>query len=223
MSKQIIIAVATEGTTDIRFLESIIQRTFEKIAFECSDLVEVFDPIFLEKVPGSIAEKARKYASQALDTGAMILCLHVDADAQTDETAFASLIQPAFEAIAHRKEYQELHDTLIAIVPVQMTEAWMLADKELLKKELGTKKNYDELGINKPPESFSDPKQAIEQAIQVAKQELSKRRRYKLKIGDLYQPLGQKVDLHYLESLPSYQKFQNAVRDVFIKLNYLNF
>jgi hypothetical protein len=53
MSKQIIIAVATEGTTDIRFLESIIQRTFEKIAFECSDLIEVFDPIFLEKVPGS--------------------------------------------------------------------------------------------------------------------------------------------------------------------------
>ena len=56
----------------------------------------------------------------------------------------------------------------------------------------------------------------------MAKQELSKRRRYKLKIGDLYQPLGQKVDLQYLESLPSYQKFQKAVRDVFIKLNYLN-
>lgn len=184
MSKQIIIAVATEGTTDIRFLESIIQRNFEKIAFDCSDLVEVFDPIFLEKVPGSIEAKALNYASQAIETGAMILCLHVDADAQTDEIAFADRIDPAFQAIANDRQYQELHETLIPIVPVHMTEAWMLADKELLKKELGTKKNNDELGINKPPESFSDPKQAIQKAIQVAKQELSKRRRYKLKIGD---------------------------------------
>ncbi len=48
MSKQLIIALATEGTTDIRFLKSIIQRTFEKLAFECQDPVEIFEPICLD-------------------------------------------------------------------------------------------------------------------------------------------------------------------------------
>lgn len=221
MSKQLIIALATEGTTDIHFLKSIIQRTFEKLAFECQEPVEVFEPICLDKVPGSIEEKALIYANQAIETGAMILCLHVDADRSTDDHALENLINPAFQAIDNETKYQELHDGLIAIVPVQMTEAWMLADKLLLKQELGTQKNDRELGINKHPEDFSNPKQVISEAIQVAKQELTRRRRYKLNIGDLYQPLGQKIKLEDLEVLPSYQKFQNAVRNVLIQLKYL--
>lgn len=32
MGRQIFIGLATEGTTDIRFLESIVHRTFEDIA-----------------------------------------------------------------------------------------------------------------------------------------------------------------------------------------------
>ena len=102
-----------------------------------------------------------------------------------------------------------------------MTEAWMLADKELLKSELGTLKNDEELGINKKPETFADPKKVIEESIQIVRQEVSKRRRYQLKIDDLYQPLGQKINLQKLDTLSSYSKFKEAVRETFRKLNYL--
>lgn len=219
MIPQIIIAYATEGTTDIRFLESVIKRTFEEVALECLQELEIFDPIHIPKFAGSIEEKALHYASQAIDNGATILCFHVDADDRTDAKAFNERINPAFDAIM--KAEIEVCENLVAIVPVQMTEAWMLADKELLKRQLGTKKNDEELGINKNPEYFSDPKVIIESAIRVARDSLPKRRRAELSIGELYQPIGQTIRLNELEILPSYQKFKESVREAFKQLNYL--
>ncbi|MFB2833149.1 DUF4276 family protein [Floridanema evergladense] len=219
MIPQIIIAYATEGTTDMGFLKSVIKRTFEEVALEYLQELEIVDPIHISKFGGSIEEKALHYASQAVDNGATILCFHVDADDRNDETAFKYLIFPAFDAI--KKEKTAVCKNLVAIVPVQMTEAWMLADKELLKRQLGTKKNDEELGINKNPEDFSDPKNIIESAIRIAREHLTKRRRRKLTISELYQPIGQTIKLNKLDTLPSYQKFKEAVRDAFKQLNYL--
>jgi hypothetical protein len=219
MTKQIIIAYATEGTTDIRFLESIIKRTFEKIAFQCSDTIEIFDPIYLTKVQGNIKEKALKYGEQIVKSGAMIFCLHIDADHKTDQQAFNNQINPAFNVI--KNKYPELSNNLVAIVTIQMTEAWMLADTEVLKSELGTNETNEKLGINKHPESFADPKQILINIIKITRENLTKRRRYKLKIDELYQPLGQKIKLENLENLSSYKKFKDRVISVFYSLNYL--
>jgi len=219
-SNKISIAYATEGTTDKCFLESVIKRTFEEVALECIQELEIVDPIHISKFAGSIEEKALHYARQAIDNGATILCFHVDADDRTDAKAFNERINPAFDAI--RRAKIEVCINLVAIVPVQMTEAWMLADKELLKHQLYTKKNDEELGINKNPEDFSDPKNIIESAIRIAREHLTKRRRRKLTISELYQPIGQTIKLNKLDTLPSYQKFKESVRDVFKQLNYLD-
>ena len=43
MGKQIFIGLATEGTTDVRFLESIVKRTFEDIALkECQQDIDIY-------------------------------------------------------------------------------------------------------------------------------------------------------------------------------------
>ncbi|MCO6491039.1 MAG: hypothetical protein J5I98_21660 [Phaeodactylibacter sp.] len=47
MSNIVTIGFVTEGTTDVRFLENIIKRAFEEIAFDCSGEIEVYDPINL--------------------------------------------------------------------------------------------------------------------------------------------------------------------------------
>jgi hypothetical protein len=63
--KQIIIALATEGSSDHRFLPNIIQRTFERVAFDDQQEIEIFDPICLPQISGeNIQEKAKKYAIQ---------------------------------------------------------------------------------------------------------------------------------------------------------------
>ncbi len=220
MSKQIIIGLTTEGSTDVRFLESIIQRSFENVAFECRGQVEVLPVQNIEKESGEFVEAVIKCARKADERGIMVLCVHADADDRTDSDTFNFKINPAITAIQALLE-ESVCKNLVAVVPVQMIEAWMLSDKELLKAEIGTDKSYIELGIDRLPEVYDDPKHAMESAIRIGRQKLSRRRRHQLTISELYAPIGQKIALNALENLPSYQKFKGAVRSAFVKLNYL--
>lgn len=222
MTTQISIGFITEGSTDVRFLESIIQRTFEEIAFECSGEMEVLQlqHIKIEEKKLEFIEKVLKSAEKASENGVIVLCVHIDADDSVDISAFTRKINPAF---AHVKQSEkEVCKNLVAIVPVQMTEAWMLADKKLLKDEIGTTKPDNDLELDKAPESYNDPKTTIEKAIYIACQGLTQRRRRKLKIEGLYQPIGQKISIEKLDKLPSYKKFKNNVREAYRSLNYLH-
>jgi hypothetical protein len=91
---QIIIGYTTEGTTDIRFLESIIQRTFEWIAYECKGGVEVLPIINISKKPGPFIEQAMKCCRDANDYGIMIFCIHVDADCDDEKKVNKDKITP---------------------------------------------------------------------------------------------------------------------------------
>ena len=102
-----------------------------------------------------------------------------------------------------------------------MLEAWTLADKELLKKEIGTTKSDNDLGINRYPEGIGDPKQTIKEAIRIAREDLTKRRRKDLTINELYLPIGQKIEIEKLDILPSFIKFKDSIRASFRTLNYL--
>lgn len=220
MSIQIIIGFTTEGSTDVRLLENIIQRTFEYVAFECIGQVEVLPVQYIEKQNGDFVELVKDYARQAEERGVMVLCVHTDADDTTDTSTFNNKINPAFTAV-NDIQVEPLCKNLVAIVPVRMTESWMLSDKELLRAEIGTSKGNEDLGIDRRPEVYNNPKQTIEDAIRIARQNLTKRRRHELTIAELYSPIGQKVALSTLERLPSYQKFKEAVRGAYIKMNYL--
>jgi len=219
MSKQIIIGFTAEGATDVRFLESIIQRSFETVALECSEQIEVFPVLLIEKQTGDFIQVVKTCDREAEKQGVMVLCVHTDADDTTDANTFNFKINPAFTAVYNTND--DLCKNLVAIVPVQMTEAWMLSDKDLLKSEIGTAKSDEDLGIDKFPEVYSNPKRTLEVAIRIARQDLTKRRRRELTIAELYSPIGHKINLTTLENLPSYQKFKEAVRGAFRILNYL--
>ena len=85
----------------------------------------------------------------------MSLAIHTDADDNTCEERMGNKIIPAQKELDGLKE--DICRVLTPVIPVRMTEAWMLADKQLLKDEIGTTKSDDELGINHDPESMSDP------------------------------------------------------------------
>lgn len=219
MIRQIIVGFASEGKTDMRFLENIIQRSFEKVAFECVGQIEILPVQPIQKKSGGFVEVVKAYAQEADKRGIMVLCIHTDADSETDDDAFVYRINPAFEAV--RQSGDVICKNYVAIVPVQMTEAWMLSDTELLKDEIGTERSDNDLGIYRFPELYRDPKQAIADAITLVQQEYARHRRRELSISDLYLPMGQKIDLNKLENLPSFVKFIDAVRGAFRELGYL--
>lgn len=221
MSNIVTIAYTTEGSTDQRFLESIILKTFEEVALKCETEIEVFNPIYIKsnKTKGFV-ENICSISIKALNTGINVLCIHTDADDVNNEHVLTHKVLPAIKAV-NLLPNNKACKNLVAVIPVQMSEAWMLADKQLFKEELNTTKTDAELNINKDPEAIANPKSIIEIALQVSQAHLSKRRN-RLTIGELYQPIGQKISISKLEELDSFRKFKISVENAFKELNYLH-
>lgn len=217
---QIFAGLFAEGTTDVTFLHPIVQKTLEAIAFECSGQFDIdVLPIKIDKTNLSFIEQilsASKHGMEQL--GIQIICVHTDADSESSSIAYKNKIDLAKLALAS-KNNDEYCKILVAIIPIQETESWLLADKELLKREIGTTKLDIELGIHRNPETIANPKEIITEAIRIARQDLSQRRRSDLTIADLYLPIGQSIDLDKLQRLPSFQDFQDNVREAFKSLN----
>lgn len=224
MANFILAGLFTEGTTDVRFLESIVKKTLVDVAFECSGEIETeLEIININKTGLNFNQQVLEASKKAsIDFSVLILFVHTDADGVNGEIIFQSKIIPAKEFL-NIYEDNSICKNVVAIVPIQMTESWMLADKELLKSEIGIAGTDFELGIHKNPEEITNPKAAIEKVIQLSKENQTKRKRNKgLMISDLYQIIGQKVELSELEKLPSYLKFKSSLREMFIELNFLH-
>ena len=220
MKPQIIIGLYKEGRTDARFLESIIKRTFEDVSFDCRNDLEILNICHIEAKKSTFVDEVLFAAKEGvIKFGIMILCVHTDADSSTDNCVMKNKIEPLLKKIQTCNEACKL---IVPVIPVQMSEAWMLADTDLLKKEICTPKSDNELGINKAPETIADPKQVIEEAIRIARKDVTKRKRNQLGIGELYETIGAKISLDSLRKLPSFQKFENNVRNTFRELKYLN-
>lgn len=220
---QIFAGLFAEGNTDIDFLKSIVQKTMQTLAFECSGQldIEVF-PIVIDKTGLDFSKQVLSASKKGFDDyGIHILCVHTDADSPTSSKAYQYKINPSKNLLSVESS-EDFCKILVAIVPIQETESWMLADKDLLKQEIGTDKSDNDLGINKFPESFSNPKETISNAIRIAREELTQKRRKSLSINELYLPLGQSIDMSKLEGLSSYQDFRNNIKDAFIQLNLLH-
>ena len=93
--------------------------------------------------------------------------------------------------------------------------------KNLLKEEIGIERTDAELGIHLNPEAITNPKSLIENIIRLSKEDLPKRRRNRgLNISDLYQIIGQKIEISELEKLSSYVKFKNSLIEKLRELSY---
>lgn len=221
MSNFILSGLFTEGTTDVRFLSSVVERTLEEVALDCTGDIETkVEIVSISKTGLNFNEQVLEVSKLAHEKyGVLILFVHTDSDSVNDDLVFQTKIIPAQKNLLEQDDVCCKH--IIAIVPIQMTESWMLADKELLKEEIGIEKADVELGIHLNPESITNPKNVIENIIRMSKEDLPKRRRNKgLNIADLYQIIGQKIELTELDKLSSYLKFKNSLKD---KLRELNF
>ncbi len=213
MGIQLYIGYIGEGNTDEKFLPEIIYNSFTEIALDCHTDIVVEDIVKLNIQKDSFIEMMSDAAKEAYNNGVSILCIHADADAKSLKNVLATKFSPLYEKL------EELDanycKNIVAIVPIRETESWMLADKELLKAQINAKDKTDrELGIEKAPEIYADPKTAIENAIRVAQQYRTKRHRKDLTINDLYDVLGQSIDIEKLRTLPSYCNFEENIRRV---------
>lgn len=222
MCYQLYIGYYTEWSTDIRFLESIIDKTFQRIAYESRQNIEInVHSIIFNKNGLSFTEQAIAASKQWLsDYGISILCIHADADMGNLTRTYSNKINPAIAAL--RLEDPSSHCmNIVPIIPIQETEAWMIADKNLFKKQIGTVLSDSALWIDRSVESMASPKEVVKNAIRLAMENRTKRRRKDLSIDDLYSQIWQTIDLDMLRTLKSYQDFENKIREILTHIGLL--
>ena len=220
--KNVALALYAEGSTDQLFLPEVIRRTAKQNLIQSGQQyidVKPVDPISFSKTgmkqDECILQAARRAASYN------ILIIHADADYRTAERALKERFYPGYSLVQQAQE--AVCRCVLPIVPVQMTEAWMLADPEALRAALGTSKKVQDLGLPlkaKLVEADSDPKHTLKMIVSKANTHRSRQRF--VEVNSLYTFLGRKVDLSRLRDVPAYQRFVHDLVNAFRIINLID-
>lgn len=223
----LVMALYAEGHADEGFLPVIIQRTAEQVlAQRGRAVVDVLGPIILNhtidhQFPTRV-ERMLEAARRA--SGYHALIVHADADYPTRDRALAERFIPGQKEVYKISQTQELVcEYLVPIIPVQMTEAWMLADPDALREVIGVRLTAEAIGVPAHPhqvESDPDPKQTLNTAIQKALAQRSRRRR-RMDVRSVYEPLARQISLARLSGVPAYAQFMADLTRTLIALHLI--
>ena len=209
-------AYAGEGETDGRFFGPLIERTVADILQNDSDQqIDVYEPEWLGTAKG--ADQMVAVYQTAHQHGAYLLILHADTDGRDSAQAKDEKVKPALDRIADLK--LDSPPVVVPLLPVQETEAWMLADRDVLREVLGTQLSDQELNLYGDPERYADPKGKLNEALRVVKE--GKGPHLRVDISSLYNRLGQVIPLESLNRLPSYQRFRADLVEALQQIGYL--
>ncbi len=222
MENVILVSFLGEGTTDYRFFSNIVQRLIgELLLQQGKEGVIQWQPI--NKNGGSAQEIVYNASVRARFSSTLVL--HSDTDNKTFEETIFNKFQSGLDQI-NKSSDDEVCKNITLAIPVTETEAWMLIDKELLKSEMNTTLSNHALGLTYQQnriERIADPKQKINNAINIHHQSLpKKRRKYAVVIDDLYEGISQNVELSTLELLDSYQSFKSSLISALQSKNILD-
>lgn len=220
--RQLFVGLIAEGSTDVRFLKTVVYKSILDLTWECDNELELFDIRDIEAEGDSFVKKmingAKKASSQL---GISILCIHADSDHKTAETVIQNKFAPLFQELETLDD-KDYCKHIVPTIPIQMIESWMLADKQLFKQLINATDLRDvDLGIERAPESYADPKKCIEEAIRIAMSRQPRKKRDAIRISDLYDLLGNRLTLEKLRLLPSFCHFEEEVRRVFCQMGLL--
>lgn len=215
---QVFAGFIAEGNTDYRFLKPIIEKVLDEVAFDSRGQIDVY----VKNIECGKGVSFRNYVLNGrykgkINYGISLLIVHADADSLSNAATYHYKINPAKHALA-AKSKKDYCQELIALVPIFELESWMLADKKLFKKNIFTDKSDQELNIQGHPETFTDPKERIQKAIELSQAELPKKIAKTLVIDSLYETIGESLDLKFLDSYTSYHDFKEQLIALFVKL-----
>lgn len=219
--QQLFIGLIAEGTTDIRFLKNVIFRSIQELSWGCYNQLEIFDVITITASGDSFVDKMIEASKNAQEYGISILCVHADSDAQTIKDVMQYKFHPFISTLNELSD-EDYCKHIIPTIPIQMIESWMLADKPLLKRLINAKDISDtDLEIEKAPESYSNPKTVIENAIRKSMEGQPKKKRDQISISDLYELMGNSLSLEALRTIPSFIQFEKNIVSTFKEMGLM--
>ena len=143
-----------------------------------------------------------------------LLLVHRDADAFEDTPSAGP--QKRYDEIGDAVSDSDYSGAWVGMVPVQMTEAWLLLDEAEIRRVAGRPWGEEPLGLPSPSrvENDSDPKLRLERALTIASGATG--RRLKRRQRDLPRVRNQLLENlpveGFLEQLPSWVRFRDDLQ-----------
>lgn len=155
-------ALLCDGKSD-RDLSSVVERVAAALGYAL--VVEVVD--FSIVRPGLSLTKRLQSLPELVASPAVFL-IHRDAEAMSPVariTEISDAMKMSQVALPH-----------VPVVPVTMTEAWLLCDETAIRDASGNPKGRRPLHLPKNPEAISDPKETLKTLILDCSEQTGRRR-----------------------------------------------
>lgn len=216
-------ALYAEGRSDERFLPVLLQRTLAALLnLHASQAVDVWDPVIIRQVKRPTREESILAAAEQC-AGYNILFVHADADDTSTERAYSERIEPGLSMVQSAQNNGiSVPQHLVPVIPIQMVEAWLLADAEALCDTIGIAladtAHLIPTGAHEI-EGLADPKTRLLEIVRYAQLHRPRRRR-NIVLGEYYEPMANRIQLHKLQRLSSYQRLQADLENVLRQLGF---
>lgn len=212
-------ALWAEGPTDYSFLQPLLRRVCDDLcARKSRRVIEIGEVLALDVQTGDEVKRRSEQiigAARASSDGWHLLFIHADADARSSERARSERVVPALEQL----ESLEGARGGVGVIPVRMTDTWVLADSETLCRVMGTTLPAKRLGVpasGKELEALEAPKHVLEHAW---RQVHGGRRRRR--VGSIYALAGEQARLNELRKLTAFRVFERELENALVTLHYL--
>ena len=127
-----------------------------------------------------------------------ILFIHRDAEAQNPDSRRTEIVNAVQQA--------RIHPPAVCVIPVRMTEAWLLLDEAAIRSASGNPRGR--LPLNLPAlasiERFPDPKESLFQALKIASEQRGRRLR-DLRVEERRHRVAELMNYQCLYELPAFQ------------------
>jgi hypothetical protein len=216
--KSLVVGFYGEGNCEYEFLLPLIERILQRL-LPSVDILSL--PVTTEAV--SQSEKLQRVACQA--SGYHLVVFHLDADNRDAQKAFEDRFAPGYEALQQLEvcaDGQPPNIHIVPMIPIRMTEAWLLADFEAFRSVIGTALSAEDLGFAAHPhqvETIRDPKVVFNKAVQDASRRRGRRKR--IAPSDVYKPLVARLNLELLAKIPAFNLFTGRLHTELKKSGYL--
>ena len=201
MNRQLAYALVADGETD-RLLVPVIQWAVHRL----DPGVEILEPEFRKRRRG-VAEYLAEY-----QTGAMLIFVHRDAETLTLEERLEE-----FVAVDR--------GDVIPVVPVRMSESWLLCDGTAIAKAAGSPSSHVPVPAVAQIENIADPKDRLDDLLFGAAGAPAGRRGkiFKRSIAQRRVSVAEYIsDYSALENLPAFRRFQDELAERYPYRNLLD-
>lgn len=201
-----------EGYTDYQYIQHIVERAVNSI-------LPHLETITLEYRTDKKDQAGKILDIAAQASGLHFLVIHLDADGRDLQRAIDERFSPGKQLVENSSE--NVNKQLIPIIPIRMSEAWMLVDFEAFRKVTKTSLTGVALGFPARPELVEtiDAKTIFQNAVRNCQ---PGRARRPISSEQVFLPLATEIDLDELRKVPAYQQFEASLIQILQKLHLVN-